>query len=191
MRFRPERPRRIRRRLRAQDALNPDLMTPLVEANRRLAAGDFAGAAPLYAELGQQAAHAGQFRRAVELHLGAAEAYARARDEQRTLTEAQAALAWLKRLGRDRRAARLGARIAASLRAAGLPAAADALLTEAANFTGSAVETEAEPEPAPAARGRLPTACPQCGAPVRSDSVEWIDALSAECAYCGATLAAA
>jgi hypothetical protein len=36
-----------------------------------------------------------------------------------------------------------------------------------------------------AARGRLPAHCPDCGAPARSDAVEWIDATSAECAYCG------
>lgn len=34
-------------------------------------------------------------------------------------------------------------------------------------------------------RGRLPGRCPQCGAPLRSDQVEWVDAQSAECPYCG------
>ena len=45
--------------------------------------------------------------------------------------------------------------------------------------------------PAPPTRRRLPVACPQCGGPVRSDEVEWIDEGSAACSYCGAVLAAA
>jgi len=31
----------------------------------------------------------------------------------------------------------------------------------------------------------LPTHCPQCGAGIRSDEVQWIDANTAECTYCG------
>lgn len=35
---------------------------------------------------------------------------------------------------------------------------------------------------------RLPADCPRCGAPVRSDEVEWIDDTSVECAYCGGVI---
>jgi hypothetical protein len=35
------------------------------------------------------------------------------------------------------------------------------------------------------ARQPLPTHCPGCGAPVRPDEVEWLDNVTAECAYCG------
>ena len=31
----------------------------------------------------------------------------------------------------------------------------------------------------------LPTHCPQCGAALRADEVEWIDNVTAECGYCG------
>jgi len=31
----------------------------------------------------------------------------------------------------------------------------------------------------------LPTHCPQCGAAMRPDEVEWLDDLTAECGYCG------
>ena len=31
----------------------------------------------------------------------------------------------------------------------------------------------------------LPTHCPACGAAVRPDEVEWLDEVTAECAYCG------
>ena len=34
-------------------------------------------------------------------------------------------------------------------------------------------------------RASLPTHCPDCGAPVRTDEVEWIDTETAECVFCG------
>ena len=34
-------------------------------------------------------------------------------------------------------------------------------------------------------RPRLPTHCPACGAAMRPDEVEWLDEVTAECAYCG------
>jgi hypothetical protein len=37
----------------------------------------------------------------------------------------------------------------------------------------------------PAKRPPLPTHCPGCGAPVRPDEVEWLDEVTAECAFCG------
>ena len=37
----------------------------------------------------------------------------------------------------------------------------------------------------PAKRPVLPTHCPSCGAAMRPDEVEWLDDITAECAYCG------
>lgn len=34
----------------------------------------------------------------------------------------------------------------------------------------------------------LPTTCPGCGGPIRSDEVEWNDELTAECPYCGSVI---
>ena len=44
---------------------------------------------------------------------------------------------------------------------------------------------ESETEEVPAKRSVLPTHCPSCGAGLRADEVEWLDDLTAECAYCG------
>jgi len=44
-----------------------------------------------------------------------------------------------------------------------------------------AFETDASPKKRPV----LPTHCPSCGAALRPDEVEWLDDLTAECAYCG------
>jgi hypothetical protein len=50
-----------------------------------------------------------------------------------------------------------------------------------------AAETELQ-APAGPARPVLPTNCEKCGARVRSDEIEWIDAQTAECAYCGSPI---
>ncbi len=34
-------------------------------------------------------------------------------------------------------------------------------------------------------KANLPTHCPQCGAALRPDEVEWMDEVTAECGYCG------
>jgi len=45
--------------------------------------------------------------------------------------------------------------------------------------------TNTEKVSAPAKRSILPTHCPQCGAAIRPDEVDWLDDATAECAYCG------
>ena len=50
------------------------------------------------------------------------------------------------------------------------------LLPDFAVMAGGSMESK---------RPALPTHCPGCGAPVRPDEVEWLDDLTAECAFCG------
>jgi len=40
-------------------------------------------------------------------------------------------------------------------------------------------------ERGPAQKPQLPTHCPSCGGALRPDEVEWLDDVTAECAYCG------
>lgn len=44
------------------------------------------------------------------------------------------------------------------------------------------------PEMAPAKKPALPTHCPSCGAAIRPDEVDWLDDVTAECAYCGSSI---
>lgn len=37
----------------------------------------------------------------------------------------------------------------------------------------------------PSKKPILPTHCPQCGAAIRPDEVDWLDEITAECGYCG------
>jgi hypothetical protein len=64
------------------------------------------------------------------------------------------------------------------------------LVKEAAEIEAWAMSPEAAAlEPAEqesqTKRLLLPTHCPSCGAAVRPDEVEWLDEVTAECAYCG------
>jgi hypothetical protein len=46
-------------------------------------------------------------------------------------------------------------------------------------------EASVEAQETPVKRTVLPTHCAACGAAVRPDEVEWLDEITAECAYCG------
>jgi len=48
--------------------------------------------------------------------------------------------------------------------------------------------SETESAETPLKRPGLPTHCPSCGAAVRPDEVEWLDEVTAECAYCGSPI---
>jgi hypothetical protein len=77
---------------------------------------------------------------------------------------------------------RIGRRAIDELKGRGLTAEANEI---AALLSGNLPATS-EPELAiPAKKPILPTHCPSCGAGVRSDEVEWLDDLTAECDYCG------
>lgn len=50
-------------------------------------------------------------------------------------------------------------------------------------------EIPVDPIPArPIKKPALPTHCPSCGAAIRPDEVEWLDEITAECAYCGSPI---
>lgn len=185
MRFRPNRPRGPRRRGIMGGLLAAGLMSRLAAANRHLEAGRAVEAADEFAQLAQEASARSQPRRAVQLHLRAGEAYAQAGRGEQALAQARAAIAIIRSVGGDWWATRMMARIVEGLRRAGLTAEAETLERELAGFAPSGEEESGPPMPA---RGRLPTHCPQCGGPLRSDEVEWIDDHTAECPFCGSAV---
>jgi hypothetical protein len=162
----------------------------LAEANR-LAVSDPAAAAPLYAQLAHGAETLGRPRQAVHLHFEAAGCLARLGHGAEALQRARAALALIPHVDAFAASEHAYDRVINHLRAQHLNPEADLLEREARQRFGAAadVETEAPAAEAPAP-GRLPTQCPQCGGAARSDEVEWIDAYSAECAYCGSVIGA-
>lgn len=75
---------------------------------------------------------------------------------------------------------RLGQRTVAELNEAGCYAEADEISVYLATILPANLATSpTESQPT------LPAHCPGCGAPLRTDEVEWIDEQTAECLYCG------
>ncbi len=166
--------------------LRGGLLAVLHEANQLFNAGRYQEAGPLFARLAQEAEAHHMPRRAVQLHLRAAESFGLAGNGQTTLVHARATLDTMLAHGRTGQASQALERLLAALRRNNLAAEADTLQRE---YQGR-LSVAAPMEPAGQPPGRLPAQCPQCAAPVRSDEVEWIDSHNAACAYCGSILQA-
>jgi hypothetical protein len=162
--------------------LGAALLTQLVQANDLLASGQFTAAAPILAELARAAEAAGMPQRAAYLHAQAAHSLIQMGNATEALAHTRAALNLFAGVGLADKANATRVRIAQELQARGFHAEAGQLEQE---MPAAAAAEAAEPP-----RGRLPAKCSSCGAAVRSDEVEWIDAHSAECAYCGSTIQA-
>jgi hypothetical protein len=163
--------------------LGAALLGQLAQANDLLASGQVAAAAPVFAELARAAEAAGMPQRAAHLHVQAARSLIQQGDAPHALAHARAALGLFDVLGLTTKANAMRARIIQELQARGFHAeAAQLAQPPSAQDAGWAADEVEAP------RGRLPARCASCGAAVRSDEVEWIDAVSAECPYCGSTV---
>ncbi len=182
--FRPFRQRRAMRRM--GQAMQGAFLESLNEANQLMAGGQYQQAAQHYLRLAQTAEQTGHPRQAANLHAQAARAEAFSHNGPAALTQGRLALSAFGQLGMLPRQASFLANFTNLLHKQGLDAEAESLQKE---FGGPAPQGQANAQaPAAGQHGRLPPTCPQCGAPARSDEVDWIDAASAECAYCGAVI---
>jgi hypothetical protein len=171
--------RAMRRALRHP---NPAALDAVMRANQLLANNQPAQAAQIFERLADEAARRGFAKPAANASAQAALAYAAAKNETAALGHARAALNQFARLGMTQRATNFLGEISQALRANGMARAAEALQNE----FGGEVALGAPQASAPT--GRLPSKCPHCAGPARSDQVEWIDAYSAECVYCGGVI---
>jgi hypothetical protein len=161
----------------------------LQRANELMAIKDYTGAARAFEDLAN-AASSRNGPAAPHLYLQAGRANIQAGQVATGMTQIQIALKlfagrgdWLK-FQRNRR------RVVEELRSSGLENEANAVMDFLAeelpadmNATGN--EPQHDPKPVARARATLPTKCPECGAPLRIDKVDWVDENSAECPYCG------
>jgi len=163
--------------------LDGNQLNMLNQANRLVANGQPGQAGPLFAQLAADMTTSSHPRRAANLHAQAAHAYADSQDEAHALAHAQLALRLFIRWQMVQRTPVFYANIIRKMTARGMASAVAALQNE----FGAAGSAPA-PQPAVAAvkHGNLPPACSQCGGPLRSDEVTWVDAQTAECIYCGA-----
>jgi hypothetical protein len=157
----------------------------LQQAFQMLESGGYAEAAAAFWQLAEVLHEHGMPLRAGKLALQAASAYLQAGDPNAALQCGRQGLALLVRGGRPGQAVRLASRMIYALRERGHAAQADALQAEV-NQRLAGMVSEPVPFAAPAAgHGNLPAHCSACGGPLRPDEVDWLDAATAECPYCG------
>ena len=153
----------------------------LQQANRFLATKQPAQAAPLFARLAEVLADEDHPRHAANLHAQAAQAFADSHNEAAALRQARAALNLFLEYQMDQRTPVFYANITHKLNAQGMPGAAEALALE----FGAKLPQPAPVTPPAGLTARLPTSCPQCGAPLRNHEAHWVDDTTIECPYCG------
>jgi len=183
---RPRRPGFIRHAGRRPGPLARRAMRRLREANAFLARGEFSEAALILEGLANQAADRG-VDRAPNLALQAARAWLEAGETERGIQMTRMALQYMHRTGQLRKLNQLGTRTVSELKSRGLSQEATAVEAEI-NEMLAGVDTSAFQQVQAGKPANLPAKCPQCGGNVRRDEVEWIDATSAECDYCGSVL---
>jgi len=166
----------------------------LTRANHLMAQGQFAEAAAIYERLCVEGKERGFVGRAADFALQAARAYFAADDIDAALANAKEGLRLLARGGRADRIPRVLSKTVAKLRERGYNIQADGLEREAERILSevglSLEEAEQQAPQMPEKRGTLPAKCGGCAAPVVPDEVEWHDAQTAECLYCGTILKA-
>jgi hypothetical protein len=167
------------------DGLSPDQRLTLEQARRLVANGQPGQAAPMFSKLAEILAAGNRPRRSANLHAQAAHAFADSHNEAASLAQARAALTLFLQLQMVQRAPVFYGNIHRKLVNRGMTKAAEALANEFASKIGP-LPTQAPPSGRQVAR--LPTNCPKCGAPVRSQEVNWIDTITAECDYCGSLI---
>ncbi len=160
----------------------------LRQANRLMAAGEYDAAAETYERIAGGAL-ARDGRRAPWFFLQAAQARILAGQVPAGMAHLRQGLSLLAGRGQFDMLANAGRRFVAELKGRGRPDEAreiEAYLksTLPAGFAGLPA-TEVEKR-----RPVLPTNCPGCGGPIRSDEVEWVDDVTAECPYCGSSVRA-
>ena len=177
--------RRNARANQGQIVLTPNQFNLLTEANQLIANNKFQQAALIFAQLAVEMETTRHPRRAANFHARAAHAFADAGDALQSLSHARAALNLFIQFQMVNRIYHFYTNIIQKMRNHGMQAAVNELEKEFSNKIG-AIPSPAQPTPLRS--GHLPPSCPKCGAPARSDEVDWIDNQSAECNYCGAVL---
>ena len=177
--------RRLRNQAFQPNPLQPALMQTLNQANRFVANGQPGQAAPLFVQVAEAMEATAHPRRAANLHAQAAHAYADSHNPQLALAQARAALTLFIQNQMVQRTPVFYTNITRKLTNQGMPNAAAALEKEFGSRVGP---MPAPASPAAAPRGRLPTNCTKCGAPIHTEDANWVDANTIECDYCGSLI---
>ncbi len=185
--FRGNRPLRRAARRILGTPFAPHLRRQVSHALQLAQAGQHEQAAAAFAALSAQALQDGHPRQAANLDAQAAHHYVTSRNEASALAHARSALIGFQKMGMGPRFNQFYTNIQHHMETAGMTSALANLRQEFAGAS-TAVSQQAAPQAAPNRQVHLPPSCTGCGAPLRSDEVDWVDDQSAECPYCGSII---
>ena len=175
--------RMFRRQIRKTLAQN---VPPILqEANFTFDKGEYGRAAELFEQIAQTADARGG-RRAPLFHLQAGRARILAGQTSLGMPSLKRGLELLAQHRQFQKLHHFGRRVIIELNERGLKEEASDIETWLQTIS-SPIPSFDSPKAA-AKKPILPTHCPSCGAAVRPDEVEWLDKITAECAYCGSPL---
>src|SRR5512138_1853350 len=169
--------RMFRRQIRK--TLAQDVPPVLQEANFVFDKGEYGRAGELFEQIAEKAAARGGPRAPI-FYLQAGRARILAGQTALGTPSLKRGLELLAERGQFPRLQQAGERVLSELDERGLKK--EAMEIEAWLKT---VLPSAAPPASATKHPLLPTHCPACGAAMRPDEVEWLDEVTAECAYCG------
>lgn len=178
--------RRVRRFLRGFAPHDgPPIPSELRHAHRLMDEGEFGKASLAFYELAKKAEE--RFpERAPFFYVEAGRTALLNGDNKKGVVHFRSALTLLGTQQRYHRLHKVGGHLVEELRERGFHAEADEVESVLRNNDQAPVWKEA----VVSRKAILPTHCPSCGAAVRSNEVEWLDELTAECDYCGSPIRA-
>ena len=151
----------------------------LRRANQLMETGNYPEAGIAFEKIASRT-EARRGARAPIFHLRAGRAFILAENVEKGMPHLKKGLSILSAKRQWEALHRFGQRAVDELRELGLEEEADEIESYLADkLPINAREKKASSHPA------LPTQCPACGAPLRSDEVMWIDRNTAECPFCG------
>lgn len=152
----------------------------LQEANFAFDKGEYGRAAELFENFAQAADGRGGPRAPI-YHLQAGRARVLAGQAQLGIPSLKRGLELLAQRGKLQRFHQAADRVLTELNSHGLKSEASEMEGWMRKLAPPLPSFEAQKPDRPV----LPTHCPSCGAALKPDEVEWLDELTAECAYCG------
>ncbi len=174
--------RMFRRQIRKQ--LAQDVPPVLQEANFAFDKGEYGRAGELFEQIAEKAAARGGPRAPI-FYLQAGRARILAGQTALGMPSLERGLELFAQRGQLPRLHQAGTRVVSELNERGLKKEAAEIEAWLKAALPSVPTFGASPR-----RPVLPTHCPSCGAAVRPDEVEWLDEVTAECAYCGSPVRA-
>jgi hypothetical protein len=175
--------RMFRRQIRK--TLAQEVPPILQEANFAFDKGEYGRAGELFEKIAETAADRGGPRAPI-FYLQAGRARVLAGQTTLGMPSLKRGLELLAQRGQSARLHQAGMRVISELNTRGLKNEALEIETWLKNVSSSVPSFDSAKTPSK--RPTLPTHCPSCGAAVRPDEVEWLDEVTAECAYCGSPI---